>query len=468
LRIPSDPFGVRTHVGTVNGEYNENCKNITARKRRNTLREATLENPFPPARAPELVRFDDARRAIVAACAPLAPQDVALGDAAGRTLRETLIAREDLVPYARSAMDGFALRAADARPGSALPIVGIAYAGGRTHLAHAPHTATAIATGAPIPEGADAVVPFERIERRGETIVIGTPLAPGDHIFPAGDDARVGDVLARAGETLGAGTLALLAAAGYTHVPCSRKPRVAILTTGEELVEIAQLPGFGQIRNSNSTLLAASLGACAASVVVNAHVRDDRATVFDAILRATQTCDVVVTTGGASVGEKDFVKGILDELGATYAFRSVALRPARPSAFATVARADGGEARVLALPGNPAAAFVGLHAFGIPALRALEGASDPFPRRVRARLRGSLHGKAARTYVAFVRLAIDDEGRLEAMPLDNQCSSLTRTASGAAGLAMVGPERGDVNDGDLVDVEVFAWESIAVPTRTHA
>ncbi len=293
--------------------------------------------------------------------------------------------------------------------------------------------------------------------------MIRTPPAPGDHVFPAGEDARTGDVLARAGETLGGGTLALLAAAGYTHVPCARTPRVGIITTGEELVEIAQTPGFGQIRNSNATLLATSLAASDASIVMNEHVRDDRGALLDAIARAAQSCDLVMTTGGASVGERDFVKSILDELGATYAFRSVALRPGRPTAFATI-----GASRVLALPGNPAAAFACLHAFGMPALRALAGAHDPLPRRVRARLRGSLHGKAARTYLAFVWLAIDDDGRLEAMPLDNQCSSLTRTASGAAGFAIVGPERGDVNDGDLIDVEVFAWESIAVPTRTHA
>jgi molybdopterin molybdotransferase len=418
---------------------------------------------------PDLVDFDTARRAITAACAPLAPQDVALGDAVGRTLRATLFAREDLVPYPRSAMDGFAIRAIDARPGSVLPIVGSAYAGTRTHLAHAPQTATAIATGAPIPEGADCVVPFERVERRGETIVIQAPLAPGDHVFPAGEDARTGDVLARAGETLGAGTLALLAAAGYTHVPCARTPRVGIVTTGEELVEIAQTPGFGQIRNSNATLLAASLSGCDATLVMNEHVRDDREALFDAIVRATQSCDLVITTGGASVGERDFVKSILDELGADYAFRSVALRPGRPTAFATITHAGAaGASHVLALPGNPAAAFVGLHAFGIPALGALAGARDPFARRVRARLRGSLHGKAARTYLAFVLLTIDDEGRLEAAPLDNQCSSLTRTASGAAGFAIVGPERGDVNDGDLIDVDIFAWQSIGIPARTHA
>jgi molybdopterin molybdotransferase len=411
----------------------------------------------------DLVSFEDARRAIVTACAPLATEHVTLGDAAGRTLRETLVAREDLVPYARSAMDGFAIRASDAQPGAVLPIAGSAYAGSRAHVAHAPGTANAIATGAPIPDGADAVVPFERVERRGETIVIQTPLAPGDHVFPAGDDARTGDFLAQRGERLAAGTLALLAAAGYTHVPCARTPRVAIITTGEELVAVEQTPGFGQIRNSNATLLGASLAGSTATVVSNEHVRDDRAALLDAIVRATQSCDLVMTTGGASVGEKDFVKGILDELGAEFAFRSVALRPARPTAFATI-----GASRILALPGNPAAAFVGLHAFGMPALRAFEGARDPFPPRVRARLRGTLHGKAARTYLAFVMLLLDEDGRLEAAPLDNQCSSLTRTASGAAGFAIVGPERGDVRDGDLVDVDVFAWEGIGVPTRAPA
>jgi molybdopterin molybdotransferase len=403
----------------------------------------------------ELVDFDDARRAIVVACAPLDCCDVTLGAAIGLTLRETLHAREDLVPYARSAMDGFAIRAIDARPGAVLPIGARAYAGTGERIAHQPRTATAVATGAPIPDGADAVVPFERIGRRDDAIVIREATAAGDHVFPAGDDARAGEVLVRAGDRLAAGSLALLAGAGYTHVPCTRAARVTILTTGEELVEIAQTPGFGQIRNSNATLVAASLAAHRVELVANHHVRDNRASLRDALLRAANESDLILTTGGASVGERDFIKPVLDELGATFTFRSVALRPARPTAFATL-----GRARILALPGNPAAAFVGLHAFGIPALRALAGENDPLPRRVRARLRGSLHGKPARTYLAFVRLAIDDEGRLEAWPLDNQCSSLTRTAAGGAGFAVVGPSTGDLHDRDLTEVDVFAWDAI--------
>ena len=413
----------------------------------------------------ELVGFDEAGRAIVATCEPLATERVALADAKSRTLRESLVANEDIVPFARSAMDGYAIRAVDALPGAILPIAGRAYAGTGERIEHAPHTATAVATGAPLPDGADAVVPFERIGRRDDAIVVREAMRPGDHVFPAGDDARIGEVLARAGETLGAGTLALLAAAGYTHVPSTRIARVAILTTGEELVRIDQMPGFGQIRNSNATLLRASLPAAMASVVIDEHVRDDRASLLEAMRRATQSCDLVITTGGASVGEKDFVKSVLDELGASYAFRSVALRPSRPTAFATLNRAGGsGYARVLALPGNPAAAFVGTNAFAIPALRALAGASHPFPRRIRARLRGPLHGKAQRTYLAFVQLTISNEGVVEATPLDNQCSSLTRTAAGGAGFAVIGPERGDAGTGDLVDVDVFAWDAIGTPS----
>ena len=407
----------------------------------------------------DLVPFEDARRAVVEACASLEAEPVELARAAGRTLRDTLYAREDLVPFARSAMDGYAVAAIDARPGAVLRIAGRSYAGTGERLAHAPQTATAVATGAPIPDGADAVVPFERIGRRDDAIVIRDAVDPEDHVFPAGDDARVGDVLARAGDRLTAGTLALLAGAGITHVPCARAPRVAILTTGEEIVDIAQTPGFGQIRNSNATLVAASIAPNEAAVVTNLHVRDDRAALRDAVAHAARSCDLVVTTGGASVGERDFVKSVLVELAATFAFRSVALRPARPTAFATL-----GNARVLALPGNPAAAFVGLHAFGLPALRALSGANEPLPRRVRARLRGSLRGKAERTYLAFVHLSIDDEGRLEAQPLDNQCSSLTRTAAGAAGFAIVGPTSGDVHNGHLVWVDVFAWEAVTTPS----
>ena len=413
--------------------------------------------PSPNAR--DLVPFEDARRAAVAACIPLEAHEIPLADALGRTLRESLFAREDIVPYPRSAMDGYAIRAADTRSGAILPIAARAYAGTGERIVHRPDTATAVATGAPIPDGADAVVPFERIGRRDDAIVMRETMEAGAHIFPAGDDARAGDVLVRAGERLSAGSLALLAGAGYTTVPCTRAPRVTIFTTGEELVEISQTPGFGQIRNSNATLVAASVAAAGVTIVANAHVRDDREVLRDAMRAAAGTSDLIITTGGASVGERDFVKPVLEELDAAFAFRSVALRPSRPTAFADI-----GSTHVLALPGNPAAAFVGLHAFGMPALRALSGASEPLPRRVRARLRGSLHGKAARTYLAFVHLSIDDEGRLEARPLDNQCSSLTRTAAGAAGFAIVGPEIGDLDDGDIASVDVFEWDAIGAPS----
>ncbi len=407
----------------------------------------------------DLAAFDDARDAVLRACAPLALQAVSLTNALGRTLRETLYAREDIVPYPRSAMDGYAIRAGDTWPGAVLPIAARAYAGTGERLVHAPLTATAVATGAAIPAGADAVVPFERIGRRDDAIVMREAMRPGDHVFPAGDDARAGEELARAGARLSAGSLALLAAAGYTSVPCTRPVRVTIFTTGEELVDVSQTPGFGQIRNSNATLIATGVADAGVAIAANVHVRDDRDALREALRAAARTSDLIITTGGASVGERDFVKPVLDGLGAAFAFRSVALRPSRPSAFATF-----GDARVLALPGNPAAAFVGLHAFGLPALRALSGTGEALPRRVRARLRGSLHGKAARTYLAFVRLAIDHEGRLEARPLDNQCSSLTRTAAGAAGFAVVGPELGDVEDGELVPVDVFDWEAVGAPS----
>jgi len=399
---------------------------------------------------------------VLAACTALEADVIPLETAPGRVLAETLIAPEDIVPYARSAMDGFALRAADTAAGASLTIAGAAYAGspaldaGGALLELPAGTAAAIATGAPLPAGADCVVPIEDVQRRNGSIVLASVLEIGEHVFPAGDDAHAGDVLAHAGTVLDPGTLSLLAAAGCATAACTRKPNVSLITTGDEVVAIEATPGFGQVRNSNATLLVATLTGAGATIAQRRHVRDDRDELRAALREGVETGDLMITTGGASVGERDYLKSLLEELGATFLFRSVALRPGRPIAFAVL---DG--VPVLVLPGNPASAFTGLHAFGLPALRKLEGARDPLPFRMRARLRGELHGKSDKTFLAFCALAVGEDGVLEARPLENQCSALTRSAAEAKGFAVVGPDRGDIHDGEFVDLEFFASSALA-------
>jgi molybdopterin molybdotransferase len=412
--------------------------------------------------AREAIPFEDAVALIEAACERLESEAIALDDAAGRVLARTLVAEDDLVPFARSAMDGFAIAAADARERRSFPVRGRAYAERARTQRHEPGTATAIATGAPIPLGADAVVPFEEVVERDGAIDL-EPLhaiRAGDHVFPPGEDARRGDVLAREGELLRPQILALLASAGHATLDVIRRPRASVVTSGEEIVAVSARPAFGEIRNSNATAVRAALAAFGAEIVSVEHVRDDRAALRRAIARAAEQADLVVTTGGASVGERDFVKPALDDLGATFAFRSVAMRPARPSAFARL-----GASRIVALPGNPAAVSVALAELVRVAVARLAGRADARLPRITARIRGAIHGKGDRTYFAFVALGIDADGVLEATPLENQCSALTRTSADASGFAVARPNQGDVRDGETIDVDIFDWSLVRSAVR---
>jgi molybdopterin molybdotransferase len=403
-----------------------------------------------------LIGLAEAQRRIIAACSPLGMESVPLGAALGRVLGVAAHAREDLVPFARSAMDGFSVRACDtvAAPVS-LDVSGNIYAEGAALRMQPSLTACAIATGAPLPLGADAVVPIEDVVVEGERVRLTRAVVAGAHVFPPGDDALRGDLLVAAGTVLGPGALGLLASAGHAQIDVVRRPRVAIVCGGEELVGVDETPGFGQIRNSNATLVAASMALMGAEVVSNVLARDDAPALRAELQNAFAAADLVITTGGASVGERDYVKPLLRELGVAFQFESVALRPARPTAFGSYRNTQ-----VAVLAGNPAAVFVALHELVRPALYRLAGRSTQLIMvRVRARLAGELHGKANRTYLPFVRVGVGSNG-LVAIPLDNQCSALTRTASDANGFAVIGPETGDVADGETVDVDIYDWAAV--------
>jgi len=406
-----------------------------------------------------LLPFIEAQRRVLAACRPLPTETIALTAAPGRVAAAPVIASTELVPFARSAMDGYAVRTVDTLLASRerhvrLPVEQTIFAE-KGKATHRTHTATEIATGAPIPLGADAVIPFEDVVCDGRVIEVSGPVDVGAHIFPPGEDAHRGDTLVSAGDVLTASMIGLLAVDGNATVLVHRRPRVGMVCTGDELVAIDAEPEHGQIRNSNAPMLAALSRECEADVRLCLAVTDDRSQLRDALAHALDNVDLLVTTGGASVGTRDLVKGTLAELGVEFLFRSIALRPSKPTGFGRRA-----ETYVAVLPGNPAAAFVGFAEFVRPALLRLGGRHDTVYADVPAVLDGSVRTKAERTYVVFGRLTHDGT-EFVATPVINQCSALVRTTTDANCLIILPPGESEYADGDRVAVHVLHWDRVS-------
>jgi molybdopterin molybdotransferase len=402
-----------------------------------------------------VIEFEEAQRLIIEACCPLGTENVALGESLGRIPIADVFAREPIVPFARSAMDGFAVRCedTDAAP-ILLPVAGAAFAGMSPESRLHPGTALGVATGAPLPKGADAVVPIERVRQQDGSVAILERIKHGQHVFPPGEDALPGDVLAQAGMPLYPAAIGLLASAGESRLAVTRRPRVAIVCSGDELVAVEAAPGFGQIRNSNIYMLKNLVSSTGGNVVYCETAPDAYETLRPTLESAMCCADLVITTGGASVGTRDLVKPILRELGVHFAFEGVAMRPGRPTAFGSLS-----DCRIAVLPGNPAAAFVAFFELVAPAIWRLAGRRVVTLPRVKAVLRKSVHSRPERTYFVFVQLCFRD-GRLEADVLDNQCSSLTRLGASSTGLAIAPPRAEALDAGSVIDVDVFRWDGV--------
>lgn len=393
---------------------------------------------------PALVSFADALRAVLDTTPRAAVEEVSLRAARDRVLAQPAFARDDIVPFARAAMDGFAVHSSDGS--GPLPVVAPAYAGSG-NAAHARGTATPIATGAALPDGADAVVCDEDAVVSGSAVSFVHDPEAGDHIFPIGEDARSGDLLLEPRRALSAGDLGLLAAAGIARVSVFRRPRVAVLCTGDELVDIATVPGLGQVRDSNGVMLSAAAEESGAEVICEEAILDDLASIEDALHAAFSTCDVVLTTGGASRGPRDLVKEACERIGVRFAFTEVGMKPARPTAFGVL-----GEKAVFVLPGNPAAAFVAWHALARPFITAAAKRKPTLTRR--GTLGASVRGKTGRCVFVLCDLWTTPDS-LVAVPLQNQCSSLVRNASRARAMIAVPLGTEELPAGATVDIEVL-------------
>ena len=385
--------------------------------------------------------IDEALALVLERVRPLPAEEIALADAAGRVVAEPAEARVDLPPFPSSAMDGFALRAEDV-PGR-LPIAGRIAAGRPAPGPLEPGTAMAIATGGVVPEGADAVVPIELVQADERTVEIPDPVRPGANVRPRGGDTLAGDVVVPAGVRLGPAQLGALAAAGVASIRGARLPEVTVLTTGTELRPPGEPLEPGQVYEANGALVRAGLEAEGARVTVLARVPDDPEAHRAALEEGLQA-DVLVTSGGVSVGPHDLVRATALELGVEEVFWRVAVKPGKPVYFGVR-----GSTLVFGLPGNPVSSLVGLELFVRPALRALQGLSNPGPPWQGGFLGAPLRRNPARDDLVRARSSLVRE-RTSLDPLIGQDSHMIARAAAADALVLVPSGDGELAAGEPV------------------
>ncbi|KZE42489.1 molybdopterin molybdotransferase MoeA [Microbacterium sp. T32] len=401
----------------------------------------------------ELLTVEEHRARILATVTPTPTETVPLADAAGRTLAADVDARHDLPGDDNSSMDGFAVRFADVENADAtspvsLRVVADLPAGTSDDPAFGPGEAVRIMTGAPVPTAADTIVPFEDTaggltDSLGTVSVVRAPDATGAFIRRRGGDVRTGDVVLSAGERLGPYALAAAAAAGVDRLEVSRRPRVAVVSTGSELVTPGTPPGRGQTPDSNATLLASLVAEADAEVVLVTHVTDDAGTV-DAVLARAAEADVVVFTGGVSAGAYEPVRQALSD---RIAFVKVAMQPGKPQAFGALE--DG--RLVFGLPGNPVSVAVSFEVFVRPALLALQGRAAVDRRR--ARLVASESWRTPPGRRQYLPAAVDlVAGTVRPATAGGSGSHLAASLARAEAFAIVPAEVSAVAVGDPVDV----------------
>jgi molybdopterin molybdotransferase len=390
------------------------------------------------------VLVEDALARMLALAVRLASEPVLLDDALGRTLAEPVTATRDQPPFPASAMDGWAVRSADTGPLRAVgeSAAGHAYAGRLK-----PGETVRIFTGAPVPDGADAILIQENASLSDGQLTLNQRVEPGLFVRRAGGDFRAGDLLLEPGVRLDPWRLALAAAAGKPNLLCAARPRVAILSTGDEIVLPGAAPGPYQIFNSGGPALAAMVRRWGGEPILLSPAVDSAEVIAQAV--ADQACDVVVTVGGASVGDHDLVKPALGRLGLSLVFETLKMRPGKPTWFGTLT--DG--RRVLGLPGNPASAMACAELFLHPLLSAMQG-GDPAVRLTLAKLAKPLAANGPREH--WMRSAVSNEaGVLSATPLRDQDSSLVTVFAQAEALLRRLPDAPAAEAGEVVELLVL-------------
>ena len=395
-----------------------------------------------------MLSVEDALEQILSRIKPLGTELVEVLAALGRVLAEPVVSRLELPPWPNSSMDGYAIRSEDTRGGSAeLAVVGRIVAGALPPRPLRAGETMRIFTGAPLPEGADAVVPQEDVDADGERIAVPRRVDAGAHVRPAGEDIRAGDVVVGPGHVVGPAEIGLLATLGYTRARVYRRPRVAILSTGNELADLGAEPGPGQIPNTNTYSLMAQVLE-AGGEPMSLGVVPDRLEAIVERVRWGRAADVLVSSAGVSVGELDLVREALTQCGAELHLWKVAMRPGKPMTFGSI------EGRpVFGLPGNPVSAMVTFELFVRPALRRMQGCvAVDRPRIVVPALEPIANPGGRRGYLR-VTLARDGGG-YGARLTGDQGSGILRSMVLADGLAVVPPDT-TVPAGGRVEVIVL-------------
>ncbi len=368
---------------------------------------------------------------------------VTLRAAQGRVLAAPVLADSDMPPFPRSTRDGFACRAKDAAAGLLLPVKGLSRAGDPPAGPLPRGSAWEIMTGAAVPKGADAVAMLEHVMRAEGKIRLGEgrSLEAGENIVAKGVEARAGDAIMPAGTRLGPAQMATAAACGYAAIDVYRRPRVAILTTGDELVAVSAAPALGQIRNSNAPMLAALVTAAGGDAKVLPAARDD-ARAIEAALRKTLGANLLLVSGGVSAGKFDLVEPVLERMGAAFHFTGVRIQPGKPLVFGELSR-EVGELPFFGLPGNPISSAATFLLFAAPVLAALAGSREIVPRFQAARLTRNVRGKPGLTRFVPSAMRPGEDGDLpEVTPVGTQGSG-DLAAFARAGCFVMVPEGAD-------------------------
>lgn len=392
--------------------------------------------------------FEKARETILSHVTRLGAESAPVLDALGRVLAADVKAPWDMPRWDNSAMDGYAVRSLDCAGSGRLELSGYLPAGSHSAEVLAPGTAVKILTGAPLPPGADTIVPVEEAEERDGAIQVHGPLRPGAHVRHKGEDIKTDETILLAGTLVGPAEISALASFSWLSVPVVRKARVAILSTGDELVEPGQPLAPGKIHDSNSFALAAAVKQAGGEPILLGIARDDRAA-LEAQLRDGLEADALVTSAGVSVGDRDLVREVLQALSVQQVFWKVDIKPGRPTAFAVH-----GTKPVFSLPGNPVSALLTFEEFVRPALLKMMGHRRWLRPLVPALLQEDLPKKPGR--VVFLRVRLERRGgALLAWPSGNQDTGILKTQLLADGIAVVPAEQGYLPSGMPVEVQIL-------------